>query len=260
VSALDSGQVARRRGAAPHTSMFLRMLVRRPQSCDVAAPPLPCWRWWSLPLLPPPCSISTWICKPSCADEFRKYGANVVVIAKDGQNLPTDTLSTVRSVLGGGGIAVPFALCRSLVPRWSFGCVAGTDFEQVQKLDSTCGQSPTGEGFSRCPGWHSSCRIYSRRTRQAVRLSFRVARSTESSGQLKDWGSRDSPSTCRSSISPTGPQVPYSTIEISLPGSPQESAKSSSRLGQTVPAATSTPSAGQEGETNVLARCDPPSS
>ena len=31
--------------------------------------------------------------------EFRQYGANVVVMAKEGQNLPTDTLSTVRSVL-----------------------------------------------------------------------------------------------------------------------------------------------------------------
>ena len=32
--------------------------------------------------------------------EFRKYGANVVVVARDGQSLPDDTLTTVRSVLG----------------------------------------------------------------------------------------------------------------------------------------------------------------
>ena len=32
--------------------------------------------------------------------EFRKYGANVVVVARDGQSLPADTLATVRSVAG----------------------------------------------------------------------------------------------------------------------------------------------------------------
>ena len=30
--------------------------------------------------------------------EFRKYGANIVVVAKDGQALPSDALTTVKSV------------------------------------------------------------------------------------------------------------------------------------------------------------------
>src|SRR5437660_6717601 len=41
--------------------------------------------------------------------EFRSYGANVVVVAKDGASLPADALATVDSVLGGKGIAVPFS-------------------------------------------------------------------------------------------------------------------------------------------------------
>src|SRR6202045_2009563 len=32
--------------------------------------------------------------------EFRNYGANVIIVAKDGQSLPTDALATVESVLG----------------------------------------------------------------------------------------------------------------------------------------------------------------
>src|SRR5713226_10478212 len=68
--------------------------------------------------------------------EFRKYGANVVVLAREGQDLPKDALSTVRSVLGNTGIAVPFAYA---VARTSDGrsvVVAGTDLDQVRKLNS----------------------------------------------------------------------------------------------------------------------------
>jgi putative ABC transport system permease protein len=32
--------------------------------------------------------------------EFRNYGANVVIVAKDGQSLPADALAKVESVLG----------------------------------------------------------------------------------------------------------------------------------------------------------------
>jgi hypothetical protein len=67
--------------------------------------------------------------------EFRKYGANVVVVARDGQSLPDDTLTTVRSALGSGGIAVPFAYAvartpdgRSVVVAWN-GLPAGTKAE-----------------------------------------------------------------------------------------------------------------------------------
>src|SRR6476619_4578263 len=41
--------------------------------------------------------------------EFRKYGANVVVLGKQEQNLTADALSPVKSILVANGIAVPFA-------------------------------------------------------------------------------------------------------------------------------------------------------
>ena len=55
--------------------------------------------------------------------EFRRYGANIVVAAKDGQELPKDALSTVQSVLGNTGIAAPFAYA---VARTS-DCLLGSD-------------------------------------------------------------------------------------------------------------------------------------
>lgn len=67
--------------------------------------------------------------------EFRSYGANVVVVGKDGASLPPEALTQVETVLAGRGLAVPFAY---VVARSASGqsiVVAGTDFERVQKLD-----------------------------------------------------------------------------------------------------------------------------
>jgi len=70
--------------------------------------------------------------------EFRNYGANVVVVARDGGPLPFGSLETVDTVLDGHGIAVPFAYA---VARLQGGTqqafvVAGTDFERARKLNS----------------------------------------------------------------------------------------------------------------------------
>ena len=68
--------------------------------------------------------------------EFRNYGANIVIVAKEGAALPADALEKVNSTLGRRGIAVPFAY---VVARTADGqpvVVAGTDFDQVRKLDS----------------------------------------------------------------------------------------------------------------------------
>jgi len=68
--------------------------------------------------------------------EFRNYGANIVLVAKDGQALPAGALDKVEAVLVGHGLAVPFAY---VVARTSDGqsvVVSGTDLDQVRKLDS----------------------------------------------------------------------------------------------------------------------------
>jgi len=67
--------------------------------------------------------------------EFRSYGANIILVAKDGASLPAETLARVDSVLAGRGIAAPFGL---IVARTCDGqpiVVAGTDFERVRQLD-----------------------------------------------------------------------------------------------------------------------------
>src|SRR5437879_13845362 len=50
--------------------------------------------------------------------EFRNYGANIILVGKDGASLPADGLSRVESTLAGRGIAAPVAL---VVARTSDG-------------------------------------------------------------------------------------------------------------------------------------------
>jgi putative ABC transport system permease protein len=67
--------------------------------------------------------------------EFRNYGANIILVGRDGASLPADALPRVESVLGSRGTVAPFAL---VVARTSDGqpiVVAGADFDRVRQLD-----------------------------------------------------------------------------------------------------------------------------
>jgi putative ABC transport system permease protein len=70
--------------------------------------------------------------------EFRSYGANVVIVAKEGTSLPTDALAKVDAVLAGRGIAVPFAygIAHQITGDEAPVVVAGTDMARVQRLNS----------------------------------------------------------------------------------------------------------------------------
>jgi putative ABC transport system permease protein len=68
--------------------------------------------------------------------EFRKYGANIVVVARQGQPLPADALARVQSALAGRGVAVPFAYVVASTGDGSPIVAAGTDMNTVRRLDS----------------------------------------------------------------------------------------------------------------------------
>ena len=67
--------------------------------------------------------------------EFRSYGANVVVVAKDGQALSPDALTVVQRAVAGRGMAVPFAYAVAHTANGRPVVVAGTDFDGVRRLD-----------------------------------------------------------------------------------------------------------------------------
>ncbi len=67
--------------------------------------------------------------------EFRNYGANIVVIAKDGGALPADVLTKIDAVLAGRGVAVPFTYVIAATPSGAPVVVGGTDFDRAKQLD-----------------------------------------------------------------------------------------------------------------------------
>jgi putative ABC transport system permease protein len=80
--------------------------------------------------------------------EFRKFGANIVVEAPRGWTFAPDNLRTIDSVVGGHGLAVPFAYAVARTDKDQSVVVVGTDFDRVQKLNSWWSVSswPKGAG------------------------------------------------------------------------------------------------------------------
>jgi putative ABC transport system permease protein len=130
-----NSQLMNSRARAQHTSMFLRMLLRaavlrrgRAASALLAM---------IVAAAAATAMLNLYVdVQAKLRKEFRNYGANIVVVAKNGQALPADASQRIESILAGRGIAVPFSY---VVARTSDGesvVVAGTDFDQVRRLDS----------------------------------------------------------------------------------------------------------------------------
>src|SRR5437868_8924002 len=97
-----------RRQQAPHTSMFLRMLVRAAVLRRGRA--LSALLAMIVAAAVATAMLNLYVdVQSKLRKEFRNYGANVVVIAKDGQSLSDGALGNVQSIVTGRGIAVPFA-------------------------------------------------------------------------------------------------------------------------------------------------------
>ncbi len=126
--------VVARRASAAHSSMFLRMLwraavLRRGRAAS------------ALLAMVVAAAVATAMMnlyvdvQAKLRKEFRNYGANVVVVGKDGASLPPDAFGKIEGILGGRGLAVPFAYVVARTVDGQSVVVAGTDLEQVQKLN-----------------------------------------------------------------------------------------------------------------------------
>ena len=126
--------LAASRARAPHTSMFLRMLVRAAVLRRGRATS-------ALFAMVVAAAVATAMLnlyvdvQAKLRREFRNYGANIIVVAKDGASLPSDALSHVDSVLAGRGIAAPFGMVVARTGDGQAIVVAGADFDRVRQLD-----------------------------------------------------------------------------------------------------------------------------
>ena len=137
--------VSARRAGSAHTSMFLRMLVRAAVLRRGRAAS-------ALLAMVVAAAVATAMMnlyvdvQAKLRKEFRSYGANVVVLGKEGTSLPPEAMNRIESVLSGRGMAVPFAYVVARTTNGQSVVVAGTDFERVRSLDRWWSVSawPTG--------------------------------------------------------------------------------------------------------------------
>ena len=132
--AVEIPNVASRRVEGVHSSMFWRMLwraamLRRGRAAS------------ALLAMVVAAAVATAMMnlyvdvQAKLQNEFRNYGANIVIVGKDGGELSPDVYKTVLNEVGESAIAVPFAY---VVARTSEGqsiVVAGTDLERAKKLN-----------------------------------------------------------------------------------------------------------------------------
>src|ERR1700691_2634477 len=135
MSSQAKSDVVNRRSAKPHTSMFLRMLTRAAVLRRGRAAS-------ALLAMVVAAAVATAMLnlyvdvQAKLRKEFRNYGANIVVVGKDGQALPADALTKIESEIAGRGLAVPFAYIVARTSDWQSVVVAETHLDPVRKLDS----------------------------------------------------------------------------------------------------------------------------
>ena len=213
--------VAASRTRSPHTSMFLRMLVR--------AAVLRRGRALSaLFAMVVAAAVTTAMLnlfvdvQAKLRREFRNYGANIVLVGRDSDSLPADALARVESVLAGRGVVAPFAL---VVARTGDGqpvVVAGTDFDRVRQLDQWWSVSQWPSAPQQALVGVRALAVVSPKN-QPFDLSFqgRTIRLT-STGTVRTGAAEDSRIyvSLADLVSWTGVQA--STIEVAATGSPEE--------------------------------------
>jgi putative ABC transport system permease protein len=187
--------------------------------------------------------------------EFRSYGANVVVMAKDNGPLPATALETVRALLGQQGLAVPFAY---IVARTSDGhplVVCGTDFDQIRRIDSWWSVSAWPQAAQQAlVGVRAVSAI--RQDGNPLDLSFHGQTiRLQPAGTVQTGGSEDSRVYLSLNDFENWTGVSPSTIEIAISGSTEEVNRSIGELRQALPSSEVRPIRQiVEAETRILAK------
>ncbi len=169
--------------------------------------------------------------------EFRSYGANVVVVAKDGQVLPADALGVVQRKIASHGIAVPFAYALAHTSSGRPVVVAGTDMESARRLNRwwsvTAWPSKTGEALV---GARAAAVLTP--SNQPFDLMYNGhTLHLQPAGILRTGADEDSRVYLPLPEFITWTGVQPSSVEISFTGTPQEVAALAEQLGQALPQA-----------------------
>src|SRR5215831_11628792 len=246
--------LAASRAHAPHTSMFVRMLLRAAVLRRGRAAS-------ALFAMVVAAAVATAMLnlyvdvQAKLQREFRNYGANIILVGKKASSLPADTLARVDATLSGRGIAAPFALIVARTPDGQPIVVVGTDFDRVKQLVHWWSVSawPTSEKQA-LVGVRAVALVSPKN--QAFNLIFqgRTLHLTPA-GTVHTGAAEDSRIyvSLADFISWTGVQP--STVEVAASGNASEVAGVMAQLSQAIPAAEVRPVRQiMEGEARVLGK------
>jgi len=255
VANLSSPQdVARRRAKGTHVAMFVRMLVRAAALRRGRAAS-------ALLAMVVAAAVATAMMnlyvdvQAKLRTEFRNYGANVVVMAKDGQALPADALTRVESTLGPQTLAVPFSYVVARTPKGQSVVVVGTDFGRARQLNHWWNVShwPAASGEA-LVGMKADSALGL--DRQPFELSFQGRTlPLQAAGLLQTGAGEDSRIFIDQAAFTQWTGVSPSTIEIAVAGSAEEVERGMKELVSALPTADVRPIRQiVEGEANVLTK------
>jgi putative ABC transport system permease protein len=246
--------LAARREHAPHRSMLLRMLVRAAILRRGRAAS-------ALFAMVVAAAVATAMLnlyvdvQAKLRREFRNYGANIILIAKNNASLPPESLSRVDSVLTGRGLATPFAL---VVARTGDGqpiVVAGTDFGRVRQLNKWWSVSNWPSAPDQALVGVRAMPLVSPKN-QPFNLSFQGKTLIVTPvGTVQTGAAEDSRIYLSLSDFVKWTGVQPTTIEVAASGSPEEVTGVMKQMSQEIPAADLRPVRQiMEGEARVLGK------
>jgi putative ABC transport system permease protein len=257
---LTPRQVADRRVQAPHTSMFARMLLRAAVLRRRRAAS-------ALLAMIVAAAVATAMMnlyvdvQAKLRTEFRNYGANVVIVAKDGQSLPADALAKVESVLGAKTLVVPFSYAVARIKDGQSDgqsvVVVGTDFARARQLNHWWKVSHWPSAPNEVLVGMRAAMVVSPKagsSRQPFELTFQgKAIELAPAGMLQTGAGEDSRIYLDQSEFQNWTGVAPSTIEVAANGTAAEVEVSIRQLAQLLPSADVRPVRQiMEGEANVL--------
>ena len=249
-------QVADRRAQSPHISMFARMLLRAAVLRRRRAAS-------ALLAMIVAAAVATAMMnlyvdvQAKLRTEFRNYGANVVIVGKDGRSLPADAMAKVESVLGTKTLAVPFSYAVARTKDGQSVVVVGTDFIRARQLNHWWKVNHWPDAPSEALVGMRAAAVVSpgaSPNRQPFELTFqgktiRLA----PAGMLQTGAGEDSRIYLDQSEFQNWTGVAPSTIEVAVNGTAAEVEASIRQLAQLLPAAEIRPVRQiMEGEANVL--------
>jgi len=245
-------KVAEHRSKAPHNSMFIRMLVRAAVLRRGRAAS-------ALLAMVVAAAVATAMMnlyvdvQAKLRTEFRNYGANVVVVAKEDAQLPSDALAKVDSALGSKTLAAPFSYAVARTKDGQSVVVVGADFARTRQLNHWWKVShwPSAQNEA-LVGMRADSAL--NLDRHPFELSFQGHTiDLTPAGLLQTGAAEDSRIYLDQSDFEKWTEIRPTTIEIAVNGSTEEIERGIRQLAQALPTADVRPVRQiMEGEANVL--------